>query len=199
MRGSLCVAGALLLAALALPVVTSGADPEEKSNITWKKTVLDRACLSEGVAVADVNRDGKADVLAGEVWYEAPDWTPHRLRPGKDDYREGDKNVYSESFACWADDLNGDGWPDLIVIGFPGKPCHWYENPQCESGPWKEHEIWPSACNETPQYVDLFGTGKRVLVMGWQPPGKEHEGQMAWFTPREDPTQPWEMHPISEP
>jgi hypothetical protein len=35
--------------------------------------------------------------------------------------------------------------------------------------------------------------------MGWQPKGKEREGQMAWFTPGKDPTQPWEMHPISEP
>src|SRR5262249_41196764 len=48
-------------------------------------------------------------------------------------------------------------------------------------------------------YADLFGTGKRVLVMAWQPKGKEHEGQMAWFTPGKDPTQPWEMHPTSEP
>ena len=58
------------------------------------------------------------------------------------------------------------------------------------------------ACNETPQYVDLFGTGKRVLVMGFQPKGKNkagNEGQMAWFAPGKDPTQPWEMHPISEP
>ena len=35
--------------------------------------------------------------------------------------------------------------------------------------------------------------------MGWQPKGKENEGQMAWFTPGSDPTQPWEMHPVSEP
>ena len=35
--------------------------------------------------------------------------------------------------------------------------------------------------------------------MGWQPKGKDNEGQMAWFTPGADPTKPWEMHPISEP
>jgi hypothetical protein len=64
---------------------------------------------------------------------------------------------------------------------------------------WKKHIIWHSACNETPQYVDLFGTGKRVLVMGFQPKGKDNEGQMAWFAPGKDPTQLWEMHPISPP
>ncbi|MBI3464140.1 MAG: SMP-30/gluconolactonase/LRE family protein, partial [Planctomycetes bacterium] len=36
--------------------------------LKFKKTVLDTTFRSEGVAVADVNRDGKMDVLAGEVW-----------------------------------------------------------------------------------------------------------------------------------
>ena len=71
--------------------------------------------------------------------------------------------------------------------------------PRASTGHWPAHEIWPSACNETPLYTDLFGDGRRVLVMGWQPKGKQNEGQMAWFTPGDDPTQPWEMHPISEP
>ena len=43
-------------------------------------------------------RAAEPDVCNGEVWYEAPDWKPHRFREGKDDYREGDKNVYSHSF-----------------------------------------------------------------------------------------------------
>src|SRR5262249_54602441 len=168
----------LPLAVLLAPV--SGAD-SEGPQISFKKTVLDKKFNSEGVTVFDVNKDNKMDVVTGEVWYEAPDWKPHRIRPGKDDYTEGEKNVYSQSFCCWAEDLNGDGWTDVIVIGFPGEPCHWYENPQGKDEMWKEHLIWPSACNETPQYVDLFGSGKRVLVMGWQPAGKDNEGQMAWF------------------
>ena len=120
-------------------------------------------------------------------------------RPGKDDYRQGDQNVYSNCFACWADDFNGDGWPDLIVIGFPGAPATGTRTPRARTGYWKEHAIWHSACNETPLYVDLFGAGKRVLLMGWQPKGKDNEGQMAYFTPGDDPTELWEMHPISEP
>jgi hypothetical protein len=171
----------------------------DDTGIAWKKTILDRRFLSEGVAVADVNKDGKVDILTGEVWYEAPQWLPHRLRPGKEDYRDGAKNVYSNSFACWADDFNGDSYPDLLVVGFPGAPCHWYENPKGKDGLWKEHTIWHSACNETPAYVDLLGNGKRVLLMGWQPKGKDNEGQMAYFTPGDDPAQLWQMHPISEP
>ncbi len=193
MRALTWLAAGLMLAALAAPAAAADA-----SAITWKKTVLSTKFVSEGVGIADVNKDGKMDVMTGEVWFEAPDWKPHRIRPGKDDFTEGDKNVYSESFCCWPEDLNGDGWVDLIVIPFPGKAVHWYENPKGQDSLWKEHEIWHSACNETPQYADLFGTGKRVLIMGWQPMGKDNEGQMAWFAPGKDPTQKWEMHPISE-
>ncbi len=182
-----------------LPAVPA-ADAKDDTGITWKKTVLDKVFRSEGVAVADVNKDGKLDILNGEAWYEAPDWKMHPIRK-LGDYGNGLGN-YSNSFACWPEDLNGDGYPDLIVIGYPGKPCHWFENPRGGTGEWKQHEIWHSACNETPQYVDLFGTGKRVLLMGFQPKGAKEDGnmgQMAYFTPGQDPTQPWQMHPISEP
>ena len=165
---------------------------DDDTGITWKKTVLDTAFRSEGVAIADVNRDGKMDILNGEIWYEAPNWTPHEIRPSKD-YRDGQKNIYSHSFACWAEDLNGDGYPDLIVIDFPGTPCYWFENPKGKDGHWKKHEICKSACNETPLYADLFGTGKRVLVMGYL------EKQMVYLTPGTDPTSPWDIHPISDP
>jgi len=191
-RLSLLAAGLAL--AFAAPAV---AQPK----ITWKKTVLDPKFRSEGVAVADVNKDGKIDVLNGEYWYEAPDWKPHEMQPPMD-FGTGEKG-YSRSFLCWAEDINGDGYPDLIVIDFPGVPCYWMENPKGDPNKhWPKHEIWHSACNETPQYVDLFGTGKRVLIMGFQKKGTKYDGmdgQMAWFTPGKDPTTLWEMHPISEP
>src|SRR3954453_5205107 len=111
---------------LVLTAAVSAADPA-RSPIVWRKTVLDKKFHSEGVAVADVNKDGKPDILAGDVWYEAPDWTMHEIRK-VGDYGDGSKG-YSQSFACFADDFNHDGWVDVIVIGFPGQPCHWYENP----------------------------------------------------------------------
>ena len=201
---------ALAAAGVALALAPAPAQPKSDAEpkITWKKTVLDTRFRSEGVAIADVNKDGKLDVLNGEYWYEAPYWQAHEMQPLKNTVKETENGLrgYSHSFACWAEDLNKDGWADLIVIDHPGTPCFWLENPKGQSRAgdnpvhWKKHLIWDSACNETPLYTDLLGDGKRVLVMGFQPPGKGNEGQMGYFTPNPaDPTAKWVMHPISEP
>jgi hypothetical protein len=197
MRLSRCWLALFALPAL-LPLLPADEPPKSDGPIKWKKIVVEPVFRSEGVAVADVNKDGKLDILIGDYWYENPSWEKHEIRKPVN-IKDGGLGSYSECMCCWTDDINGDGWPDMIVIGFPGKPAYWYENPQGKDGHWKEHVIWHSACNETPTYVDLFGTGKKVLVMGWQPKGKEDQGQMAWFAPGKDPTALWEMHPISEP
>jgi hypothetical protein len=195
--------GVLGLSAV-LMIAGSAAAADKDTLISWKKSVVEGKFRSEGVAIADVNKDGKPDILIGDSWYEAPSWTKHDIRkPG--DFGDGLRS-YSACMTCWADDVNGDGWVDQIVIGFPGTPAFWYENPKGKDGYWTERQAWHNACNETPLYTDLFGDGRRVLVMGWQPKekdkkekGKELEGQMAWFSPGSDPTQPWDVHSVSGP
>ncbi len=179
------------------------------SKILWKKIVLDKDFRSEGVAVADVNKDGKMDVIVGDCWYEAPqsptgEWKRHILRAD----RKFNPLNYSDSFACFADDFNNDGWPDVIVIPFPGAPCYWYENPGAKGGMWTAHLLTNSACNETPIYVDLFNTGKKTLVMGWNPQkdpkdikkgNYDDRGELCYFVPGKNPTLPWNRISISGP
>jgi hypothetical protein len=189
--------GAVVGLSIILLTAAHSCGGDKGTPVSWKKTVIEGKFRSEGVALADVNKDGKLDILIGDSWYDAPSCVKHDIRkPGN--YGDG-LHSYSACMTCWADDVNGDGWTDQIVIGFPGVPAYWYENPKGKEGYWAQHEAWPSACNETPLYADLFGDGRRVLVMGWQPKGKDNQGQMAWFTPGRDPTQPWEMHTVSEP
>src|SRR5437764_521290 len=107
------------------PAKSAGKSTAKRTKIVWQRIVLDSKFRSEGVAVADVDKDGKKDILIGEMWYEAPDWKPHVIRNDK----AFDPKNYSESFAVWAEDIDGDGWVDQVVVGFPGKPCHWYKNP----------------------------------------------------------------------
>ncbi|MCH7548688.1 MAG: sigma-54-dependent Fis family transcriptional regulator, partial [Candidatus Krumholzibacteriota bacterium] len=134
------------------------------AELRFKKHHIDKTFLSEGVAIGDVNHDGKLDIMAGPVWYEAPSFTRrHEIRkPGQYDPAKG----YSHSFMNVALDVNHDGWIDQIIVDFPGHPVRWYENPQNSAGPWKVHPVAPSGCNETPLFKDL--TGASLCYLGLQ-------------------------------
>ncbi len=165
------------------------------TSVTWQKVTVDAKFRSEAVAVADVDRDGHADLLVGDLWYEGKAFVQHEIRKAKD-YGDG-LETYSEAFCVWAFDVNRDGWTDEVVVGFPGTEARWYENPRGKSGHWKEHLAWPSVCNESPLVVDLFRDKRPVLVCGTQPPGKDDEGQMVWVEPGQDPRAIWRSHPVS--
>src|SRR5205823_11724341 len=84
-------------------VVASAAMAEDASKITWKRTELENKFRAEGVAILDVNKDGKMDIFNGDVWFEAPDWKVHEVRPPARDYGDGAAG-YSESFCCYVGD-----------------------------------------------------------------------------------------------
>ena len=133
--------------AASLVCAASAAAPEHRL-LSSSRTTLDRKFRSEGVAVGDFNSDGKLDVAAGSVYFAAPDWKMVRARRQAARVRPAQ---YSDSFANFADDVNGDGRTDLIVVDFPGKQTWWFEQPEKSGGPWKRHEATPVDEQRKPQ------------------------------------------------
>jgi hypothetical protein len=156
-------------------VAAVSAHPASPRRVSFQRVVIDREFRSEGAAIGDINGDGRKDIVAGNLWYEAPSWTPHEIAPvQKFDGAAG----YSNSFFNWCWDVNGDGWVDQILIPIPGDRAVWRENPKGAAGPWKEHVIWNSACNESPAFLPLQRGGKPVLVF------PHDEKYMAWYAPK---------------
>lgn len=196
-RSNLLVTALLALLPLSHFVTPVGAGEGGQTKISFKRTQLDSKFRSEGTAVGDFNHDGKLDISAGSVYYAAPDW---KLQVVAEKAEEYDPHGYSHSFCNFADDLNGDGWTDLIVVDFPGQQTWWFENPQSAAGPWQRHVLTPVTNNESPTYLDVDGDQRRELFCAFSPEPKNPDGpqrRMGIVFRSQDVTQPWTITPIS--
>ncbi|CCG98351.1 FG-GAP repeat protein [Fibrella aestuarina BUZ 2] len=149
----------------------------------FKKTTLSREFMSEGVAVADLNKDGKLDIIAGTYWFEAPNWTRRELIPSRTyDPRQG----YSDSFLNLGMDVNLDGWDDVVIIDFPGRPAFWLENNKNKPGAWTKRMLVDSMgiANESPGFIDIDGDGRLDILCG-----DRAKKQIVWL---KAPTKPGE-------
>ena len=157
--------------------------------VTFRRVRVDGAFRSEGVAVADFDRDGRLDIATGNVLYLGPDWKP---RPMLEAAREYQPEGYSDEFLCFAEDVDRDGWTDLIVVGFPGAGTRWMRNPGRAGGPWKEFAAIAKTGNESPAWVDADKDGRQELVF-------VSESGMALARPGSDPKKPWPIRVIAGP
>lgn len=159
-----------------------------EQKIGFEKRQLDTKFRSEGVAVGDFNNDGKLDIAAGSVWYEAPEWKMHSILEKPNEFKP---KGYSNTFCNFAEDINGDGRVDLVVVDFPGAQTWWYENPGDVESAWKQHELTPVTNNESPVLVDVTGDGRREMLFGGE------EGYMTFATPQSHPDAVWKLNAIS--
>jgi hypothetical protein len=155
---------------------------------TFEKKTLSELFYAEGAAYGDFNHDGKIDIVSGPYWYEGSDFTvKHEYYPAK----AFDKGGYSKNFFTFAYDINGDGWDDIMVFGFPGEDASWYENPKGKDGPWERHKIASVVDNESPAFTDITGDGKPEVVCS-------SGGFLGYFEADwKDPAKPWTFHKIS--
>lgn len=79
---------------------------------------------NEACDIADINKDGKLDIIAGRNWFPAPDFIPRPVRPLKphgSDYaaNNGEHKI----------DVNRDGYMDILATGWDDPHITWYRNP----------------------------------------------------------------------
>jgi hypothetical protein len=147
--------------------------------------------------VADFNGDGQMDIAAGSVYYAGPDWKMHSILEKPNEFSP---QQYSDAFCCFAEDVNRDGRPDLLVVDIPGKPTWWFENPGKPKTAWKRHVGVKVTNNESPIWVDLNGDGRRELVFGHSPDPEKPDSpdrQMAFSRPGKQPYELWPVRTFS--
>ena len=173
----------LILIGLSCPLLAG-----EKRDLGYKKLHLTSTFHCEGAYYADFNRDGKMDVVSGPYWYAGPDFQQrHEIRKAQ----AFDPKNYSDNFLTYTGDFNGDGWPDILYVPWPGKDASWYENPAGKDVHWKEHFALKNVGNESPVWGDVTGDGRPELIYNI-------DGFLGFGTwDPAAPEKPWEFHPVS--
>jgi hypothetical protein len=174
----------IFLAASSLPLLASASTAP-----AYRKLQLSDQFYCEGAAFGDLNKDGVTDAVSGPYWYEGPDFQKrHDLYPaGAFDGAHG----YSDNFFTFTHDFNGDGWTDVLVLGFPGVDASWFENPAGRPQPWRRHVVFLPVDNESPTFADVFGTKQPVLLC-------MANGKIGYASyDAKDPVRPWSFHAIS--
>jgi hypothetical protein len=140
------------------------------ADIVFHKQQIDPGASETG-AMADLNGDGKLDIISGETWYAAPNWTPHHFRD------LAYSNGYIDNFSDLALDVDADGRPDIVSCSWFGKALRWWKNPGGE-GTWTEHVIEQSSPIEFAFLVDLDNDGKAQEVL---PEFGDPKAPLAWY------------------
>ena len=170
----------------------------EKVSNNFRIQRINEFYYSYSSAVADVNRDGHADVIAGPYYYLGPSFTV-----GREFYAGVTYNPTSEypqaAMVQLAYDFTGDGWPDILnMSGNAGNGTGTlFVNPKGEHRRWDSFVVMqpPDGVvgNEETLLKDIDGDGKPEII---------HTGQNTLRYSKPDPanpTGPWIVTTISEP
>lgn len=115
----------------------------------------------ESVAVFDVNKDGRLDIISGDFWYEGPDFISRHFIG--DVNRSGPNGEYWSEFATIPPDVNGDGYMDYVSGDWFNKAIWWRENPG-NNDRWKRHIIDSTGNVECMMGWDVDGDGTIEIV-----------------------------------
>jgi hypothetical protein len=181
--------------------------PGSKDDITWQPFPISKQKspgsepFAHGLGLADINNDGRRDVLIKEGWWEAPgdprqpDWTFHPASLGP---------------ACaqmYAYDLDADGDQDVVSSSAHQLGIWWHEqNPGKTGNQWTTHLISDKFTQthslaftdiNSDGHPDLV-TGKRYFAHMGKDPGEYEPPVLYWFelVPGKNPA--WVPHLIDD-
>ncbi|HWQ92241.1 MAG TPA: VCBS repeat-containing protein, partial [Clostridia bacterium] len=176
---------------------------------SFKKIKLTEHFWAEGAHFGDLNKDGSMDIVYGPFWFQGPEYKQrHEFRPAGNTFTRtksdgtteaipgfegalGTNNAYANNFLTYTYDMNGDGWTDILVYGFPGEEVPWYENPKGRPGHWQRHVIFDVLDNESPGFGDVTGDGKPEILCC----SKGYLGYVEADWSR--PAAPWAFRPVT--
>lgn len=167
-----------------------------------------KVTIGYATAIADVNGDGKPDVLLVDktqlAWYENPTWTKHVILDGM---------TTPDNVCIAAADLDGDRKAEL-ALGAYWKPSdtigsgsvHYLAPPEDRRQPWKLVNLEPEPTVHRMRWADIDGDGKAELLMsplhgrGNQGPNFEGAGArtIAYRMPKDPASDPWVKEVIDD-